>query len=80
MSLFLIFIIVVVSVMASMFVFSQIRQLWHAATLGWQTKNKTMVFWSVIAIMMLLGAMIIFILSMYDMIDGRFDQFFKRSE
>lgn len=77
MSLFLVFIIVVVSFMASMFVFSQIRELWHAARMGHQMKNYTMMFWALVAILMLVGAMTIFILSMYDMVDGKFDMFFR---
>jgi len=73
----IIVVVVAVSFMASAFVFGQVRQLWHAARIGWQTKNYTMFFWSALAIVTLLSAMTIFFLSMYDIVDGRFDILFK---
>lgn len=65
--------VVAVAAMASLFVFTQIRSLYGAARIGWRMKNYTMTFWAVMAMLTLILAMAIFVLSMYDMIDGKFD-------
>lgn len=62
-----------VSLMATVFVWRQVRQLMSAVKWAYQTKNYTMAFWSSFAVIVLLFCLFAFGLAMIDMIDGRFD-------
>jgi hypothetical protein len=75
-----VFAAVIVTVMASIFVFSQIRQLWHYASVAVTEKKWSTVFWVGLAMFFLIGTMVIFYLSFFDMLDGKFDLLFPKGD